>query len=82
MPPAVPLTTKVAPEAPLSPVMVAPMVAVWMPSPANAIVFELRVTAIGVNGIVTNADFVGSVTLVAVTTALAVLTGLGAVNKP
>jgi hypothetical protein len=81
VPPA-PLTTKVAPDALLSPVMEAPIVAVCTPSPVRAIAFEVRVIAMGVNGIVAVADLPGSFTLVAVTKAEAVVTGVGAVYKP
>jgi hypothetical protein len=81
VPPA-PLTRKVAPEALLSPVIEALIVAVCTPSPVRAIVFELRVIAMGVKGIVAVADLLGSFTLVTVTRAEAVVTGVGAVYKP
>jgi hypothetical protein len=63
--------------------MDAPIVAVCTPSPTRLIEFaELRVIAMGVNGIVADADLLGSFMLVAVTVAVAVVTGFGAVYRP
>jgi hypothetical protein len=60
-----------------SPVTVAPNV--WVAPPANVAVVGLRLTAIGVNVTVVDALLLLSAMLVAVTVAVAVVTGIGAV---
>ena len=74
-----PETVKFTPEARKSLVTTAASGSVWPESRLTPVVGVLNVTAIGSSGTVTDADRVGSFTLVAVTTAEVPATGLAAV---
>lgn len=70
VPPA-PLTANVAPEALPSPVMEAPMVKACVPFPSRTIeAGEVRPIAIGTSVMVAEVDWLGSLTLVAVSVAV------------
>jgi len=74
-----PVVVKLAPEALLSFATAAASASVWPESSVMPVVTVENVTAMGVSVTVTDALFVGSLTLVAVRTAVAVVTGLTAV---
>jgi hypothetical protein len=74
-----PVAAKVTPEALESFATAALSTSVWPESSAMPVVAVVNEIAIGVSVMVADADLLGSLTLVAVTTAVAVDTGLAAV---